>query len=80
MHAEFKPDPMLTVQQVADILSVSLHIAYRAISEGRLTALRINARTIRIRASDLRTFLESCEIRDCDMEMAEAIVEELQPK
>ena len=73
-------DPMFSPQQVADILSVSLHIAYKAIAEGKLTALRINQRTIRIRASDLKTFLESCEIRDCDIEMAEAIVEELQPK
>ena len=75
MHAEFKPDPMLRVKQVADILSVSMHIAYRAIAEGKLTALRINQRTIRIRASDLRTFLESCEIR-ADLDFADELLDE----
>lgn len=60
-------DTYLLPSQCCEILSCSQHVLLRAINEGRLTAIRLNARVIRIRASDLKTFIESCTIRDSDL-------------
>ncbi len=57
----------LTPSQCCEILSISKHIFLRAVSENRLPIIRLNARVFRIRASDLKVFIEDCVIRDLDL-------------
>jgi excisionase family DNA binding protein len=54
----------LTVHQVAERLSVSARTVWSWISDGRLRAIRLSARTTRIPIEALDQFLRSCPERD----------------
>lgn len=50
-------DPLLTVQQVAELLNVSPATAYRLTESAQLPSFRIR-RAIRVRRSDVETYLK----------------------
>jgi len=56
---EEKPDRYLPVHQVAERLCCPNQYVYTLIKEGRLTAIRIGARAIRISEKSLSGFIES---------------------
>jgi len=51
-------DKLLTSDQVAEILQVSRSFAYQLMRSGKITALRIGDRAIRVRESDLMDYLD----------------------
>ena len=51
-------EKFLTVAEVCEILSVSVHTFHQLISSRALVAYRLNSRTIRVRPSDLQAFLD----------------------
>ena len=53
-------DPLLTVQQAADYLTLSRAHTYRLLSEGQLRAVRLG-RAVRARRSTLDTFIAEVE-------------------
>ena len=54
-----KPDRYLPVHQVAERLGCMNQYIYTLIKEGRLTAIRIGSRAIRISEKSLSGFIES---------------------
>lgn len=48
-----------TLAEVAELLSVTKRTVQRWISDGQLTAIRLNPRNIRIQRSDLNKFLSN---------------------
>lgn len=54
-------DELLTVQEVARLLKVNKDWVYDAIATGRLTSVRLGARCLRVRTSDLETLIASGE-------------------
>lgn len=51
-------DELLTVQEVALMLKVNKDWVYDAIASGRLNSVRLGARCLRVRASDLNQMIE----------------------
>lgn len=52
----YAPDSLLTVQQVASMLNVSLATAYRLTESAQVPSFRIR-RAIRVRQKDIETYL-----------------------
>ena len=52
---------MLTCSEVAVALAVSTQFVRDEITAGRLHAYRLGVRAIRVRKSDLATYIEKCE-------------------
>jgi len=55
------PEPLVTPDELAEYLKVSVDTIHRAIRTGELPALRIGARLLRIRTEDARQFLRPAE-------------------
>jgi len=53
---------LLTVQQVAERLSISQSLAYRLVADGKLRAYRIGKGTLRFSEEMLCEYLSSCEL------------------
>jgi excisionase family DNA binding protein len=51
------PQPMMTYQEAADLLVISLRTLQRAAAVGELRVIRFGHRTIRIRREDLETWI-----------------------
>jgi len=51
---------LLTKQQSAEQVQTSVRYLEREIKRGRLKALKLSPKLVRIRQSDLDSFLESC--------------------
>jgi excisionase family DNA binding protein len=51
-------DPLMTVDEVADVLRVSNMTVYRLIKAGRIPAMRVG-RNFRVRRSEIVRYLES---------------------
>lgn len=56
-NREVKVDPLLTVEAVADILSVHRNTVYQMVQRGNLQAYQIPERSIRISQSSLMNFI-----------------------
>ena len=64
--------PLLTIQQAADLLQTSASYVYKLIDTGKLTALSlpieskngnsVNRRVLRIQTNDLQSFLSEVEV------------------
>ena len=56
---------MMTVAEVAKMLSISVQSVYSIIDAGKLTAHRFGAGrgTIRVSEGDLKAYIESCRIQ-----------------
>ncbi|MBP6945170.1 helix-turn-helix domain-containing protein [Patescibacteria group bacterium] len=52
----YAPDSLLTIQQLASLLNVSLATAYRLTESAQLPSFRIR-RAIRVRRKDIETYL-----------------------
>lgn len=52
----YAPDALLTIQQVADVLNVSLSTAYRLTESAQIPSFRIR-KAIRVRHRDIETYL-----------------------
>jgi excisionase family DNA binding protein len=48
---------ILTVQDVAKVLRISIALAYRLVSDGQLPGIKFN-RTVRVRQEDLENFIQ----------------------
>ncbi len=48
---------MLTVQETARVLGVSVHTVYRLISSGELNAIKVSARKTVIKAEEIERYL-----------------------
>lgn len=48
---------MLTVQETAKVLGVSVHTVYRLIDLGELTALKVSPRKIVIKAEEIERYI-----------------------
>jgi excisionase family DNA binding protein len=59
---EEKPDRYLPVRQVAETLCCMNQYVYTLIREGRLTAIRIGSRAIRISEKSLSGFINSNKV------------------
>jgi excisionase family DNA binding protein len=59
---EEKPDRYLPMHQVAEKLCCPKQYIYTLIKEGRLTAIRIGSRAIRISEKSLTGFIESNKV------------------
>ena len=57
------PSALLRLQQVADLLGVSLRQVWRYINDGRLPVRPLSARTVRVRAEDLEAFIQGGAVR-----------------
>lgn len=66
---------LLSVKEVADILSVRAWAVRGLVNSGKLTCYRLNARTFKIPAESVQTFLESCKMTP-DTELAKEILAE----
>jgi excisionase family DNA binding protein len=53
------PDTLLTLEEVAKALQVSVRSVRRYIDSGQLKATRVGTRLLRVRPSDLEAFLSS---------------------
>lgn len=52
-------EELLTVQEVAKVLKVNKDWVYDAIATGRLESVRLSAKCLRVRASDLNRMIEA---------------------
>ncbi len=48
---------MLTVQETAKILGISVHTVYRLISSGKLRAIKVSSRKTMIKAKEIESYL-----------------------
>lgn len=48
---------MLTVQETARVLGVSVHTVYRLISSGELSAIKVSSRKARIKAEEIERYI-----------------------
>lgn len=53
---------LLTVREVAERLGISSRSVWSMLSNGRLTGLRLGAKTIRIEAAELERFVAAARI------------------
>lgn len=53
---------LLTVAEVAEILSISESLVYRLKDEGNLRCLRIGKSSVRFREEDVAEYLDSCVV------------------
>jgi excisionase family DNA binding protein len=51
------PDEFLTVAEIAELLKLNQHTIRNMIDRGELAAVRVGARRVRVRRSDLDRFL-----------------------
>ena len=58
---EAHSEPVITPDELAEYLKVSLDTIHRAIRSGTLPAFRIGPRLLRIRTEDARTFLRPAQ-------------------
>ena len=73
-------EKMFSVDEVCAILGTSRHTTNLLISTRKLQCIRLNSRIFRVRASDLKAFLDGCRVIP-DQDLASAILaEETQPK
>jgi excisionase family DNA binding protein len=56
-------ETLLTLEDVAKVLNISIRQVYRLIAEGKLPVLKVGTRSPRISPSDLRHYLESCTVQ-----------------
>lgn len=56
-------NPLLSLQDAAKLLGVSLRQVRRYIDEGRLTVCRISERTVRVRPEDLASFISASTVQ-----------------
>jgi excisionase family DNA binding protein len=59
MTEQETPERLLTVQEAAEILSLSVVQVRRYIADGSLPVIRFGRRAIRIKPSDLERFIEA---------------------
>lgn len=52
------PDTLLTLEEVAKILQVSIRTVRRYIAAGQIKATRVGVRLLRVRPADLEAFLK----------------------
>lgn len=62
------PEPLLTADEVADMLRVSTMTVYRLIRRGELPAVRVG-RSYRVRQPDLDAYLHGQVVDPADMEL-----------
>ena len=55
--------PLLTVAQVAELLSASESFVYRLVSEGKLRGYRLGRAAIRFSQTQIEEYLSSCEVK-----------------
>jgi len=60
-YGDVLSDPLLTVAEVAAILNMSKGGVYGLTYKGRLPAIHLSPKMLRIRRSDLLSYLLSCE-------------------
>ncbi len=58
-NSKMKQDRYLTVSRVGNILCCSDQFIYKLIKEGKITALRLGIRAIRISEKSLHEFIDS---------------------
>jgi excisionase family DNA binding protein len=51
-------EKLLTIRELAELLSISTGTAYHWLSEGRLTCVRFSARCVRFREEDIEKMLQ----------------------
>ncbi|MHB8230682.1 MAG: helix-turn-helix transcriptional regulator [Vulcanimicrobiaceae bacterium] len=59
-------ETLLRVVDVAHILSEDYSTSYRRVATGQIVSIRLGARSLRVRAGDLRAFLAARERRRDD--------------
>ena len=63
-------EKMFSIDEVCEILGTSRHTTNLLIARRKLQCLRLNARIFRVRASDLKAFLDGCRLEDKDLSLA----------
>ncbi len=53
------PEKLLTVEEVAEILRVSLTTVYRRIQAGELPYIKLGHRQVRVKPEDLEAYIEA---------------------
>ncbi len=60
--SKFNIKPLLTVGDVAKLLSVSNTLVYREAAAGKLRCLKVGKGALRFRQEDVEEYLEGCEV------------------
>ena len=66
------PEKLLTVEEVAEILRVSLTTVYRRIQAGELPYIKLGHRQVRIKPEDLEAYIEAHRVTSTEFTPSKA--------